>query len=367
MPKSMHCVVTAVPFFLLPCYPSLQFKYRHPNVTMRRAVGVFVGQGAQRVGMAASYCPNPTFRGAVDECAEHYTAHGGAFDIGHAIGDCLDIDDTVRTQPLLCALQIGLAKAMQCQGVSYSHVVGHSLGEVAAAHYAGILTTHEAMGLILHRADALKDILGEMVVVAASAASAREVLLECGLGSVVSVAASNDVGMTSLCGADLSSARAEFKARRIVTRPVPVRYAFHSPLITPGVVDTLKTNLEPVFSRSLDEVREAMAAQPANAAYYPTGLLTEEELCAPDADLVYAAKLKRDVVESVYSPQYWAHQIRHPVSFSSAIRVIAEEASVEDPAANQDTAARVSAFEVSPAPVLARSLARHFDVQPATI
>ena len=317
-----------------------------------RRLGVFVGQGAQRVGMAGAFLKDPTFRGVVEECSEAYLRCGGGFCVSTAMETCEGVDDTVVAQPLLAALQIALSTShSKTSSAPFHCTVGHSLGEVAAAHQAGILTTHEAMALVYYRAQCLQNAKGEMAVVLCNVETASSVLKEAGLGEVVSVAAANDLRSTTISGASVSEARGAFKGAKIPAKMLPVKYAFHSPLVTEEAMRELEANLvEHVFKRDMADVMSQ-----ATGVFLPTAVLSEAELVGGGAGgavercLVAAGVGGGEGAESVaYKAQYWAAQVRNPVAFHTGMT-----------AAMQLVPPPQLAVEVSPFPTLTRAITAH--------
>eukprot|EP01059_Diplonema_ambulator_P000859 TRINITY_DN10682_c0_g1_i1.p1 TRINITY_DN10682_c0_g1~~TRINITY_DN10682_c0_g1_i1.p1 ORF type:complete len:304 (+),score=57.28 TRINITY_DN10682_c0_g1_i1:53-964(+) len=271
-------------------------------------LAVFAGQGAQFKGMAASLVERETFMEGVRRCSEAYKKFNPNFDIAERVVESDGVEVTTVGQPLLAAVQIGLAG----EKGRFKYYVGHSLGEVAAAVGAGIMDIEEAMGLVYYRSEALKEAFGEMCVVMASGEKAREVIEEEELGEEVSVAAVNDDKMTTLCGRDLTRVKEVFKANKIPSKAVPVNYAFHSSLITPSHVATLQQNLSTIFKPH---------PPPPTGTYYPTGLLTEPQLTTPNSLNTYEDLL---LSFNPRSPSYWAQQIRNPVGFSVTLKYIKE-------------------------------------------
>ena len=122
-------------------------------------VFLFSGQGAQYAGMAAElYRSQPVFRGVIDRCAEILRGR-----LEHGLVDLLLADpggderirQTQFTQPLLFAVECALAAFWRSLGVRPAAVLGHSLGEIAAACVAGVFELEPALRFVAARAEAM--------------------------------------------------------------------------------------------------------------------------------------------------------------------------------------------------------------------
>ncbi|MFE4519487.1 type I polyketide synthase, partial [Kitasatospora sp. NPDC056783] len=253
---------------------------------------VFTGQGAQRVAMGrelrAAY---PEFARAFAEVCRHLDPLlGGSLtatiDSGEGLGR------TGRTQPALFAVEVALARLLESWGVRPDLVIGHSVGEVAAAHLAGALELPDACALVAARATLMQALPADdaaMVAVEASEDDVRALLGE--RTRSADVAAVN--GPTSVVLSGDSTVVAEIaeqlRARGRRVKRLTVSHAFHSPQMDP----------------MLPEFRRVVAGLPFHPPRVPmvstvTGLpLTAEELASPD---------------------YWVRNVRRPVRFADAIR-----------------------------------------------
>src|SRR5690606_20882579 len=163
------------------------------------------------------------------------------------------LERTDVAQPALFALQVALAELWKSWGIVPDAVVGHSLGEVAAAHVAGALSLSDAIRIVFLRGRLMHQSAGRgrMVAVALSAGEAAKVVAE--TGGAVCVAAENGPTWTVLSGdADAVEALVgELGSRGVTCRYLPGEYAFHSSHMEPYRAELVKAlaGLEPISPR----------------------------------------------------------------------------------------------------------------------
>ncbi|MEM9458552.1 MAG: SDR family NAD(P)-dependent oxidoreductase, partial [Myxococcota bacterium] len=203
-----------------------------------KVVFVFPGQGSQWARMGAGLLEtSPVYRRALEDCAVALSPHV-SFSVleelsrpeGHA-----RLDQTEVAQCALFAVQVALASLLRSLGVVPQQVVGHSVGEIAAAHVAGILELGEAARLVALRARVMQRATGrgQMVAAALTEAEARDELR--GLEDRIAIAAVNDAEQVVLSGDPeaLEPIASRLSARGVECRPLRVDYAFHSPQMEP--------------------------------------------------------------------------------------------------------------------------------------
>ncbi|WP_213005101.1 type I polyketide synthase [Paractinoplanes toevensis] len=263
-----------------------------------RVVFVFPGQGGQYAGMARGlYRHDEHFRAAFDRCARHIRQHAGFDPVEQLYADGPEsrIGEEAVVQPLLFAIQVALVAAWRERGVRPDAVVGHSMGEVAAAHVAGVLGLAEAAELTCVRAALLAEVrgLGAMAVIGL----ARErVLAELpGYAGRLHLAAANGPAMCVVSGD--ADAVADFRARAealgVFARAVRASGAGHSPVVEPVAAEVAVR-----FAR--------LAAKPAEIPLYSsvTGTwISGEEMTGA----------------------YWARNLRDPVLFHPAVEKLAAD------------------------------------------
>jgi acyl transferase domain-containing protein len=261
-------------------------------------VFVFSGQGSQWPGMGMSlYQRQPGFRAAMDECEALIQLCAGWSVIEHlsAAEEVSQLHHTQFAQPAIFAVEVALAKLWQSWGISPAMVIGHSAGEVAAAHIAGVLTLEEAVRVVVHRGRLMEAASGKgkMAAVHRSPAAVAEDLRK--FGSQVSIAASNSPESTTISGDSGAIAQLLEKWQRdgIGCCLVPVDYAFHSPQMD---------------SFSLELVRVL-------------GSVATHAETVPIISTVYGKEAKG----ADFGVAYWGKNIRHPVLFSNAVQAAAEK------------------------------------------
>ncbi|GAA3292525.1 acyltransferase domain-containing protein [Dactylosporangium vinaceum] len=197
------------------------------------------GQGAQQPAMAAAlYDADPTFTAAMDAFFGPLGAWGTQLRADW-LGGCSGaaLDDASRAQPLLYAVGYALGAALSAHGVPISGVLGHSVGELAAAALAGVFTPADGARLLRARVAALAGIAaGGMLAVAASPADLTPFLDSPDRPDGVVVGAENAPKQTVLAGTEPRLSAVEFALRRhgMTCRRIAARQPFHSPAARPA-------------------------------------------------------------------------------------------------------------------------------------
>jgi len=244
---------------------------------------LFTGQGSQWPAMGRDLLEQPVFAEVVDRVCEALSLDlrevwlGGDPRVGH----------TRYTQPAIYALQCGLAQLFAAAGVQPDALIGHSIGEFAAACFAGVFSLEDGARLVEARGrlmGGLPEQAGAMLAISAAEAELPE------LPAGLSLAAVNHPAQTVVSGrAAVVAAYAEALAERgVEARPLSVSHAFHSALMDP----------------ILEDFREVVASV---------------ELSVPDRRLICAVD-GLPLAERATDPSHWVRQLRQPVRFMAALR-----------------------------------------------
>lgn len=246
----------------------------------RGPVWVFSGQGSQWAGMGAELlATEPVFAATVAQ-AEPIIAAESGFSVTEAMSAADVVTGQDRLQPTLFTMQVAMAATMKAHGVRPGAVIGHSLGEAAAAVVAGALSLEDGLRLICRRSRLMSRISGKGAT-AAVELPAKQVLSELtgrGINDVVvAVVASPQSTVIAGTTEKVRDLVADWEQRGVMAREVPVDVAFHSPQVEPIVGDLAEAlaYLEPMtpeipfYSATLFDPRE----QPVcDAAYWVTNM-----------------------------------------------------------------------------------------------
>ena len=209
-------------------------------------VFVFTGQGAQWWAMGQHLLKRePVFRGALEEIDSHLKPLAGWSLIEEMTRDedASQINRTNIAQPAIFGLQVALAKLWKSWGIEPAKVVGHSVGEVAAAYVAGAYTMEDAVTIIYHRSR-LQDQTGgngRMVAVGISQAEAKKAIA--GMEDKVQIAVVNSPGLLTLAGdtEPLEEVVAKLEEAGKFVRWLRIDYAFHTHQMEPIKEELLET------------------------------------------------------------------------------------------------------------------------------
>lgn len=284
-------------------------------------VWVFSGQGSQWAGMGLQlYARYPVFRSAMDDC-EGAIQRAAGWSVLQAIGAKNNgLRRTELAQPALFAVEVSLARLWESWGILPVAVLGHSVGEIAAAHVSGILPLETAARLVVLRGRLMERTagLGKMAVLYQPA---HDVAPEVdSFGGRLSIACINSPRATVVSGDPdaIDALVAQQNDRGNTSRPVRVEYAFHS-----AQMQECSAALE----RELGEVQRQSARVPMISTV--TG---------------------RRVREADLDATYWARNVQQPVLFADAIGATAEMAAA-------------TFLEIGPHAVLLDSVAECLDGQ----
>ncbi|MFW6692989.1 SDR family NAD(P)-dependent oxidoreductase [Streptomyces sp. MAR4 CNX-425] len=217
-----------------------------------KTVFVFPGQGAQWAGMAADLIDaEPVFAQAIAECETALSAYADDWSLTDVLSDpegvLLERVDVV--QPALFAVMVSLARLWQHHGIQPDAVIGHSQGEIAAAHIAGALTLEDAAKVVCLRSQAIRALSGKGTM--ASVALPHDEVSDAiaAWDGKLSVAVVNSPTATVISG-DTDAVKeylAQCEEAGVRNRLLPVDYASHGPQVTElrdTILDTLG-GLEP--------------------------------------------------------------------------------------------------------------------------
>lgn len=264
-----------------------------------RVAFLFTGQGAQHAGMGrALYETAPVFRDTLDRCATLLQPHldRPLLDLVFAPTGDATINETRYAQPATFAIQIALATLWRSWGVEPVAVMGHSLGEYAAACIAGLISLEDGLRLVAARGRLSNELAppGAMASVAADSTAVLAAIARA--GADVSIAAYNGPENIVISGSrpEVEKASAHMESAGMRVRLLRVPFAAHSRQVEPVL---------PAFRKVLESIR-----------FSAPDIAILSNLTGSPAGLAEAGRV-----------DYWLEHMREPVRFEQSVRALAAQ------------------------------------------
>lgn len=254
-------------------------------------VFVFSGQGTQYPGMARElYDHAELFRRELDAVADQFRLVGGIDVLDVMFGDDTEVfESPLYTQSMIFAVELALARYWEALGITPAAVIGHSIGEYAAACVAGVMSRDQAVDLVLRRARIMDATPrnGSMATLLCSRERAEELLESHPDVSVAAVNAAENVTISGLAGG-IEAVAAAARKRRIFVERLDVSHPFHSAQMVAGA----------------EQLYEQIATL---------------DFDAPTVPWISAQTGRAVTPESMIDAAYWSRHLVEPVLFRDAV------------------------------------------------
>jgi len=275
-----------------------------PDSEEHEVAFLFSGQGAQYVNMGKDlYQHEPFFRKQVDACSELLAPHIG-LDLREALYPEEETDEdsarlarTALTQPALFVIELALARLCMSWGIKPGAMIGHSIGEYAAACVAGVFSLEDALVLVAQRGRLMQSMpLGSMLAVFTPPEDVTRLLSGSEAPPDLSLSAVNGPSLCVVSGPTpaVEQFEKDLSAKEIAFRRLHTSHAFHSPM------------MEPIQSQFAEAARKM-------------------DLRAPETPYVSNVTGTWIREDEATDPSFWGRHVREPVHFSQGLQALCAE------------------------------------------